>query len=79
MRVIQHDINKIEIQAVINEKLRDVGPSVEEIFSVLKQGFREKFGSNIEILTKEVKKIDRKKPRIISKVDRNMIKITGYA
>ncbi len=79
VRVIQHDLNKIEIQAVIDEKLRDVGPSVEEIFSVLKQGFIEKFGSNIEIMTKEVKKIDRKKPRIISKVDRNKIKITGYA
>ena len=79
VRVIQHDINRIEIQAVINEKLRDVGPSVEEIFLELKQGFREKFGSNIEIITIEVKKIDRKKPRIISKVDRSKIQITGYA
>ena len=78
-RVIQHNLKKIEIQIVIDEKLRDIGPSVEEIFSVLKKGFREKLGQNVEIITKEVKKIDKQKPRIISKVDRNKLKITGYA
>ena len=78
-RVIQHNLKKIEIQIVIDEKLRDIGPSVEEIFSVLKKGFREKLGPNVVIITKEVKKIDKQKPRIISKVDRNKLKITGYA
>ena len=78
-RVIQHTLTKIEIQVVIDEKLRNVGPSVEEIFSVLKQGLQEKLGSQVEILTKEVKKIDKQKPRIISKVDRSKLKISGYA
>jgi len=77
-RVIQHTLTKIEIQVVIDEKLRNVGPSVEEIFSVLKQGLQEKLGSQVEILTKEVKKIDKQKPRIISKVDRSKLKISGY-
>ena len=58
-RVIQHTLTKIEIQVVIDEKLRNVGPSVEEIFSVLKQGLQEKRGSQVEIITKEVKKIDK--------------------
>jgi len=77
-RVIQHNLKKIEIQIVIDEKLRDIGPSVEDIFSILKEGFRKKLGPNVEILTKEVKKIDKQKPRIISKIDKNKIKITGY-
>jgi len=79
VRVIQHNLKKIEIKVVIDEKLRDIGPSVDEIFSVLKKGFREKLGFDVEISTKEVKKIDKQKPRIISKVDKNKIKITGYS
>ena len=77
-RVIQHSLKKIEVQVVIDEKLRKQGPSVEEIFSVLKQGLHEKLGSQVEILTREVKKIDKTKPSIISKVDQSKIKITGY-
>jgi len=79
VRVIQHSLTKVEIKVVIDEKLRNVGPSVDEIFSVLKKGFKEKLGSEVEILTKEVKKIDKQKPRIISKVDKSKLKITGYA
>ncbi|MCX6667046.1 MAG: hypothetical protein NTV74_02225 [Euryarchaeota archaeon] len=79
VRVIQHSLTKIEIKVVIDEKLRNIGPSVDEIFSVLKKGFKEKLGPGVEILTKEVKKIDKQKPRIISKVDKSKIKITGYA
>ncbi len=77
--IIQHTLKKIELQLVIDEKQRNIGPSVEEIFSVLKQGLQEKLGSNVEIITKEVKKIDRQKARIIQKLDREKLKITGYA
>jgi len=45
---------------------------------VLKQGFQEKLGPDVKILTKEVKKIDKKKARITSKVDPSKIKITRY-
>lgn len=77
-RVIQHTLTNIEIQVVIDEKLRDEGPSVDKIFSVIQEGLKEKFGPNIEFVTKEVKKIGKEKPRIISKVDRNKLKIIGY-
>jgi hypothetical protein len=77
--IIQHTLKKIELQVVIDEKQRNIGPSVEEIFSVLRQGLQEKLGSNVEIITKEVKKIDRQKARIIQKLDRKKLKITGYA
>ncbi|MCK5261159.1 MAG: phenylacetate--CoA ligase family protein [Thermoplasmatales archaeon] len=78
VKIIQQSLTKIEIQVVIDEELRNLGPSVEEIFSILKQGFQEKVGPQVEIFTKEVKKIDKQKPRIISKVDRSKLKITGY-
>jgi phenylacetate-CoA ligase len=79
VRVIQNSLTKLEINVVIDEKLRNIGPSIDKIFSVLKTGFKEKLGSEVEILIKEVKKIDKEHPRIISKVDRSKLQITGYA
>ncbi|MBE3121456.1 MAG: phenylacetate--CoA ligase family protein [Thermoplasmata archaeon] len=79
VRVIQHSLTKIEIKVVIDEKLRNVGPSVEELFSFLIRNFKEKLGAGVEIHIKEVDKIDRLKPRIISKVDKTKLNITGYA
>lgn len=79
VRVIQNSLTNIEIHIVIDEKLRKEGPSVEALFSLLKEGFKEKLGSAVEIQIQEVKKIDKDHPRIISKVDVNKMKITGYA
>ncbi|MFE3845549.1 phenylacetate--CoA ligase family protein [Thermoplasmatota archaeon] len=78
IKVIQHDVDKFEIQAVIDEKLRSVPPSADEIFSVLIKGFKDYFGRDIEVETREVKKVSRKEPRIITKVDLNNIKFNGY-
>ena len=77
-RVIQHDLKKIEIQVVIDKNLRDVGPSVDEIISLLKNGFQEKVGSDVDIFVKEIKKLSKNEARIISKVDRKKIEITEY-
>jgi phenylacetate-CoA ligase len=79
VRVIQNSLTKLEINVVIDEKLRNIGPSIDKIFSVLKTGFKEKLGSEVEILLKEVEKIDKENPRFISKVDRSKFQITGYA
>ena len=78
VRIIQHSLSKIEIQVVIDEELREKGPSVEKIFSVIKDGFKEKIGNEVEFVTKEVKNIDKNKPRIISKVDPSKLNIVGY-
>jgi phenylacetate-coenzyme A ligase PaaK-like adenylate-forming protein len=78
VRIIQHSLSKIEIQVVIDENLREKGPSVEKIFSVIEDGFKEKIGKDVEFVTKEVKNIDKSRPRIISKVDPSKIKIVGY-
>lgn len=78
LQVIQHSFKKIEVRVVIDKNLRNKGPTIDDVFSIIKQGFQEKFGSNVEIIIKEVKKINRKDKRIISKIDKNKLKITGY-
>jgi phenylacetate-CoA ligase len=77
-KVIQHSLEKIEIQVVIDEKLRTVGPSVDNIFSLLKSEFQEKVGADVEISVKEIEKLEKKESRIVSNVDINKIKITEY-
>jgi phenylacetate-coenzyme A ligase PaaK-like adenylate-forming protein len=56
-QIIQHRINKIEILVVINNKLRNVGPSVDKILKELKKRFSEKIGSDVEIIINEIDKI----------------------
>jgi phenylacetate-CoA ligase len=77
-RVIQRSLNRIEVQIVIDDKLRDVGPSVEEVLSVIKRGFEEKAGDKVEIRMKEIKKVGKSEPRIVSKVDKSKFKIEQY-
>ena len=77
-RIIQHSLTKIEIKLVIDKELRDEGPSIEEIFSVIKSSYQEKVGPEVEIILKEVEKVSKKGPRIISKLDRSEFKITQY-
>ena len=77
-RIIQHNLTKIEIQIVIDKKIRDDSPSVEEIFSLVRKGFQEKVGPEVEIIVKEVKKVSKGGPRIISKVDKSKFRIKEY-
>jgi phenylacetate-coenzyme A ligase PaaK-like adenylate-forming protein len=77
-KIIQHSLNKIEIQIVIDEQLRDKGPSAERILAFIRVGFQKKVGPEVEIITKEVEEISRQGPRIISKVDRSRFKIRQY-
>jgi phenylacetate-CoA ligase len=79
VRVTQYSLTSVEINIVIDEKLRTVGPSVEALSSFLIKNFKEKLGSQVDIQIKEVDTIDREKPRIISMVDKTKLTITGYA
>jgi len=45
---------------------------------MIKEGFQEKVGPEIEIIIGEVENIDKTGPRIISKVDRTKFKIHQY-
>jgi len=76
--IIQHSLKKVELQLVIDEKQRNTGPTAEEIFELLRNGLQEKLGKEVEIITKEVKNIDKETSRVVQKLDRNKIKVTGY-
>ncbi len=71
-QTIQNKIDEIEINLVIDNDLRNVGPSVNLIFDKVRQIYREKCGPDIKITVKEVKEIKSPKnkpaPLVISKV-----------
>ena len=77
-KIIQPNEQKIEISLVIDDRLRNEGPSVEEICEFLLQRFQEKTGLGVESTVKEVKNIDGGGPRIVSYVDRQGFKIREY-
>jgi phenylacetate-CoA ligase len=78
-KVIQHDLTTLEIQVVIDETLRTIGPSVEEIFQFIQKGFEEKVGPAVHVTVKEVDSVDTSQgPRILSMVDKTKYTITRY-
>ncbi|MBN2599953.1 MAG: phenylacetate--CoA ligase family protein [Candidatus Thermoplasmatota archaeon] len=78
-KIIQHDLTTLEIQVVIEEKLRTIGPSVEEIFRFIQRGFEEKVGPTVHVTVREVDAVDTSLgPRIISKVDTSNYTISHY-
>lgn len=78
-RIIQHDLTTLEIQVVIDEKLRSVGPSVEDVLSFIQKGFQEKTGHDLMVSVREVDSIDTSQgPRIQSKIDTKAYTVTGY-
>ncbi len=76
--IIQHSLSDLEIQLVIDENDKNDKIPVSDIFSVIKQGFVKKVGSDLEINIKQVEKIDRTGPRIVSAVDRNSFVVKQY-
>jgi phenylacetate-CoA ligase len=78
-KIIQHDLTTLEIQVVIDENLRAVGPSVEDIFQFIQSSFAEKVGPAVQVTVKEVDAVDTSQgPRIISMVDRSKYTISRY-
>jgi len=53
---------------VIDESLRDVGPSVDVICSEIEHRYRDVWGEGITITVKEVKEIQKKNDELISPV-----------
>lgn len=78
-QIIQQDLHHIDVLLVIDEKLRNIGASVETIINEIKKIYQEKAGDQVEISVKEVDKIPHKKnarkppPIVISHVKDNMI------
>jgi phenylacetate-CoA ligase len=78
-KIIQHDLTDLEIQVVIDQELRNVGPSVEEIFHFIRKGFEEKIGPGVKVTVKEVDSVDTSQgPRILSLIDKTNYTIRRY-
>ena len=77
-RITQHSLNHIEIKLVLDNRLKEKKPSANEIFSVLKDGYQEKIGSDVKIDIKEVEKVSDKGPRIVTKVDKSKFNVKKY-
>lgn len=60
-QIIQYQLDKIEVLIVIDENLRDKGPSVKEILDEMYERFRIKMGSEVNITVREVKDIPKEK------------------
>ena len=64
-QIVQKKIDEIEILLVIDEDLRDVGPSVDEVAKNIKEMYQKKSGPDVKINVKEVKEV--KNPKDASK------------
>lgn len=78
MKVVQKDLDTIDIGLVIDEKQMNHPPSLDEIFHVFQDGFRKKFGPTVHIFVHQITQVSRNEPRIISHVDSKKIRATGY-
>lgn len=58
-QIIQHKINEIEVLVVIDEKQRNIGPSVETILQELKNRFVKATGPGVYIHVREVDEIEK--------------------
>ncbi|HEC76816.1 MAG TPA: phenylacetate--CoA ligase family protein [Thermoplasmatales archaeon] len=58
-QILQKSIDKIEVLVVIDEELRNKGPTVDELFSELKKKFDERFRNKIKVEIREVEKIEK--------------------
>jgi phenylacetate-coenzyme A ligase PaaK-like adenylate-forming protein len=78
-KIIQQDLTTLEIQVVIDEALRTIGPSVQEIFQFIQKEFTEKTGSMMSVTVTEVDSVDTSQgPRILSMIDKTKYTITHY-
>ncbi|RLI64291.1 MAG: hypothetical protein DRO67_04310 [Candidatus Asgardarchaeum californiense] len=56
-QIVQKKVDEIEILLVIDEDLRNIGPSVQEIADKIKEAYVNKIGNGVKITVKEVKEI----------------------
>ena len=71
-QIVQKKLDEIDILVIIDEDLRDVGPSVDQIFKRIQEIHQKKAGPNVQINVKEVTTIPSQKgkpaPLVISHV-----------
>jgi phenylacetate-coenzyme A ligase PaaK-like adenylate-forming protein len=71
-QIVQKKIDEIDILVIIDEDLRNVGPSVETVFEKIREIHQKKAGSGVQINVREVQEIPSQKgkpaPLVVSHV-----------
>ena len=67
-QIIQNKIDEVEVLIIIDDNLRDKGPSVKKIFDEMEKRFKNKLGADMDIIIREVKEIPKSK-------DTNFVKV----
>lgn len=71
-QIVQKNIDEIDILVVIDEDIRDVGPSIDMIFEKIKEIHQKKAGPDVQINVREVRDIPTQKgkpaPLVISRL-----------
>ena len=77
-QIIQQSLKEIDVLLVIDEQLRNTGPSLQDIFKEIQKEYEKKLGKGISIRVKEVDTITAVRagsvtppPVVISKIDKN--------
>jgi len=58
-QILQRSAEHVEVLVVIDEELRNVGPTVDELFGELRKKFEERFKNKIQVDIMEVEKIEK--------------------
>ena len=79
-QIIQHSMKELDVLIVIDEQLRKVGPTVNELFEEIRREYMKKIGNGIKINVREVDKIKTVRARsptpppvVISKVSNTLV------
>ncbi len=67
-QIIQHKIDYIEVLVVIDENLRNIGPSVKDMIAEIDKRFREKAGPEVTVIVREVNEIPKDEKQNFVKV-----------
>ena len=80
-QIIQHNMKELDVLIVIDEHLRKVGPTVNELFEEIRREYMKSIGNGIKINVREVDKIKTARARsptpppvVISKVRNTLIR-----
>jgi phenylacetate-coenzyme A ligase PaaK-like adenylate-forming protein len=77
-KIIQNNMNSIDIELVFDDKQKKSNLYIDKVSNLIKKGFKEKVGSDIDIRIKKVDKINLKMARIVSKINKKNFKINQY-
>ncbi len=75
-KIIQHDLNSIEVLVELDQSI--ASPSDEKVCQFLQAQFSEKIGTGVTVTVRPVEEIEKGSPRIVSHVDHTAMVLSDY-